>query len=105
MNRLWSLLLPEIRQFPHAERDGALRSARATALDLIELLGMAAALVGVTALTRYALPDPSMSTRFSAMIFNFTLALPLLVLALGPFHVRRLRRGLREQLALRRGLR
>ena len=102
MNALWSRLLPEIRQFPDAERDGALRRARGTALDLVELLGMAAALVCVTGLTRYALPDASMSTRFAATLLNAAVALPLLALTLGPLHLRRLRRGLREQIAQRR---
>ena len=102
MNRLWPLLLPEIRQFPAAERDGALRIARTTMLDLIELIGMAAALVCVTGLTRYALPGAEMSTRFAAALLSFAVALPLLVPALGPFHLRRLRRGLREQIEQRR---
>ena len=98
MNRLWSLLLPEIRQFPSAERDGALGRARATALDLLELVGMAAALVCVTGLTSYAIPDGAVATRGAAALINLAVALPLLVLGLGPFHLRRLRRGLREQM-------
>ena len=98
MNRLWPALLPELRQFPAAEQDGALSAARHTALDFVELLGMAAGLVTVTAITRYALADASLSTRFGATLLNFVVALPLLALALGPFHIRRLRRGLRERL-------
>lgn len=104
MNRLWPLLLPEIRQFPDAERDGALRSARGTALDVVELAGMAAALACVTGLTGYALPETSISTHMVAALLNVVIALPLLALALGPFHLRRLRRGLREQIE-RRGRR
>lgn len=101
MNRLWPLLLPELRRFAAAERDGALRAARDTALDLLELLGMAAGLVLVTALTRYGLSQAEPSTRFGAVLLNFVFALPLLALCLGPFHLRRLRRGLREQLQTR----
>jgi hypothetical protein len=104
MSRLWPALLPELRRFPPSEQDEALRVARRTDLDLIELLGMAAGLVVVTAVTRYTLSDANMSTRFAATLVNFVVALPLLVIALGPFHVRRLRRGLREQLRSR-GLR
>jgi hypothetical protein len=52
----------------------------------------------VTALTRYALPDPTLPTRTAAALLNAAVALPLLVLLLGPFHLRRLRRGLREQI-------
>jgi hypothetical protein len=101
VNRLWPVLLPELRQFPAAERDDALRVARDTALEIVELLGMAAGLVLVTALTRYTLPDASASSRFAAAVLNFALAIPLLTVALGPFHIRRLRRGLREQLRQR----
>ena len=98
MNRVWQLLLPELQQIPQAERDGALRKARRHELDAIELVGRAAGLVVVTALTRYSITDGAMSSRFAAALVNFVVALPLLVVALGPFHVRRIRRGLRDQL-------
>lgn len=101
MNRLWPVLLPELRHFPAAEQDAALKAARDTALDMLELLGMAAGLVVVTGLTKYSLSDSGMSTRFGAALLNFVVALPLLAVCLGPFHVRRLRRGLREQLQRR----
>jgi hypothetical protein len=101
MNRLWPALLPELRQFPADEQDEALNAARHTALDFIELLGMAAGLVAVTAITRYGLADASMSTHFASTLLNFVVALPLLTLALGPFHLRRLRRGLRDRLRSR----
>ena len=102
MNRLWPVLLPELRQFPAAEQDPALKAARDTPLDILELLSMAAGLVLVTALTRYSLSDANVSTRFGAAVLNFVVAVPLLALVLGPFHIRRLRRGLRDQLQRRR---
>ena len=68
MNRLWPALLPELRQFPASEQGEALRVARDTPPDLPELLRMAGALVLVT------------------------------VVFLGPFQLRRLRRGLRDQI-------
>jgi hypothetical protein len=98
MNRVCPALLPELRQFPAAEQDEALNAARHTALDFIELLGMAAGLVVVTAITRYTLDDANLSTKFAATLLNFVVAVPLLALVLGPFHLRRLRRGLRERL-------
>ena len=102
LNRAWPALLPELRRFPEAERDDALRHARATSLDTFELVGMAIGLVAVTALTKYTLPDASIASRFAFALLNFAVALPLLVAALGPFHIRRLRRGLRDQLDKRR---
>lgn len=101
MKRLWPALLPELRQFPEAERDRALQQARETSLDVIELVGMAVGLMVVTALTKYSVPDPSMASRFALALINFAVAMPLLVAVLGPFHLRRLRRGLRQQLQQR----
>lgn len=101
INRLWPALLPELRQFPEGERDQALQQARETTLDVLELVGMAVGLVAVTALTKYSVPDASMASRFALVLINFAVALPLLVAVLGPFHLRRLRRGLRRQLQQR----
>jgi hypothetical protein len=101
MNRLWPVLLPELRQFAASEQDEAFRAARETALDIFELIGMAAGLVLATALTKFSLTDADMSTRFGMTILNLIVALPLLAVCLGPFHLRRLRRGLRDQLQRR----
>ena len=94
----WQALLPELQRFPAHERDQALRVASRTPLQALELAGMAAALVAVTALTKFAAPDPGLDSRLALALLNFAVALPLLVAALGPFHLRRLRRGLRAQL-------
>jgi hypothetical protein len=101
VHRVWPTLLPELRQFPESERSSALERARETALDLVEIAGMAVALVAVTALTKYTLPEASFASRLGMALLNFAVALPLLVAALGPFHLRRLRRGLRAQLEKR----
>lgn len=98
MHRVWPTLLPELRQFPENERGAALERARETPLDLIEIAGMAIALVIVTALTKYTLPEATFASRIAMALLNFAVALPLLVAALGPFHLRRLRRGLRAHL-------
>lgn len=98
IHRLWPVLLPELRTFPTTERDAALRAARRAELDTLELFAMAAGLVLVTALTRYGVGDASMLGRISIAALNFLVAIPLLVVVLGPFHLRRIRRGLRQQL-------
>ena len=98
MHRVWPTLLPELRQFPENERSAALERARETPLDLVEIAGMAIALVIVTALTKYTRPEATLASRIGMALLNFAVALPLLVAALGPFHLRRLRRGLRAQL-------
>ena len=96
--RLRELAVPELRRFAAGERARALRSARSTPLDALELVGMLAGLVLVTALTRYVVPHGADVPRVVAAILDFAVALPLLALCLGPFHVRRLRRGLRDRL-------
>lgn len=89
-------LYPELRNVALPERYRRLRQARQTPLDALELFGMAAGLVVVTALTRYAGAELDASGRFAAALANFAIAVPLLALCLGPFHVRRVRRGLRR---------
>lgn len=92
------MLLPELGQFCVRDRKAALRKAGETELDIFELIGMAFGLVLVTVATQYALPDQSLASRFSAALLNFLVAVPLIGIAVAPFHVRRLRRGLRAQL-------
>jgi hypothetical protein len=99
MNKTWLLLFPELRSFPVREQAHALAVARATPLDIAELVGTAFAVVVVTALARYGLADPGLAPHFAGTALNLAVALPLLVVAAGPFQVRRVRRGLRQQLA------
>lgn len=89
------MLCPELRAFAPAERAGAWREASALPFDAVELLGIAAALVGVTALTRYAAPHLAANARLAPALSQALIGLPLLLVALGPFLVRRLRRNLR----------
>ena len=98
MNRLWPALLPELAHIAEHERTEALRQARRQALDAIELAGMAAGLVVVTALTKFALPDPAQASRAGRVLIDFAVAMPMLVAVLGPIHLRRVRRGLRAWL-------
>lgn len=101
MKVLESLLYPQLNAFAAEERQRALRAARATAFDVIELIGIAAGLVFVTAITRYRLAWENFTEGFLAALGNFAVALPLLLLCVGPFMVRRVRRGLADELARR----
>jgi hypothetical protein len=100
MCKLWPMLLPELGRFPPPDQVDALKKARETDLDILELLGVAFGLVLVTAATQYALSDQSMQSRFAAALLNFIVAIPLIALVVAPFHIRRLRRGLRGQLKM-----
>jgi hypothetical protein len=59
---------------------------------------MAVGLVVVTALTKYIVPSTLTASRIALSLISIAVAMPLMVAALGPFHLRRLRRGLRTQL-------
>lgn len=102
MHGLERLFYPQLTAFPAEERADALRRARRTALDVIELVGIAVGLVLVTAITRYQLEPSSFADGFLAAMANVAVAVPLLIVFVGPFLVRRVRRGLDEELARRR---
>jgi hypothetical protein len=97
MKHLELLLYPELRALGERDRDRALRHARSLPFDLVELLGMAAAVVLVTAATRYGLRLDALE-QFWMVIANFAVALPLLAVTVGPLLYRRTRRGLRRAL-------
>ena len=102
MHALDRFFYPQLTAFPAEERADALRRARRTALDVIELVGIAVGLVLVTAITRYQLDPSSVADGFVAAMANFVIAVPLLIVFVGPFLVRRVRRGLDDELARRR---
>lgn len=91
------ILYPELRSFPPKDRARALHDAKQTPFDTLELFGMAAALVIVTALTNYSGTGLDVNQRFLSGVLNYLVALPLLALSLGPFLIRRVRRGLRTE--------
>lgn len=88
-------LFPELDRIAPQHRERALEQARAGAFDLIEIVGILLGLVLTTALTRYGLRDALISDRLLAALTNFAVALPLLGVLVGPFLIRRTRRGLR----------
>jgi O-antigen ligase len=99
MHKAWLLLLPELRSFPPGEQACALARARATQFDVAELLGLAFSVAVVAAVTQYGVPGVAVLSRMDAALLNFGVALPLIAVCAAPLHLRRLRRGLREQLA------
>ena len=89
------VFFPELRALPKGERADALRRAAREPLDVFELVGIAVGLVAVASLTRYGAAELSLAQRIGMAAANFIVALPLLVLAVAPFHLRRIKRGLR----------
>lgn len=93
-----SLLYPELRRFAPQDRSVALRKARHLALDVVELLGIAAGLIVATIVIRYGVAGLSLDIGESVL-----LAPAVLLVTVGPFLWRRTRRGLRLMLARREG--
>ncbi|MFT3961938.1 hypothetical protein [Propionivibrio sp.] len=94
MKRLWLVIYPELGRFPEAERKEALRRANLGDFDGIELAGMAFGLIATTALTRFA-AAATPAGYLLELLACFCVAVPLLALFVGPFLIRRTRRGLR----------
>lgn len=94
-------VFPALSKLPRAEWGRALKQARAGNFDTIEWLGVMAGVAIVTYFLRF---DPEIAATISpAMRFlvQFLTAFPLLVLIVGPFYLRRLRRGLDLELEQR----
>lgn len=89
----WRLLMyPRLRELPPAVHEDVLRIARSTGLDLLERMGILGGLVAITALLQAVGAEwHSPIARYCA---QFALALPLIGCAVGPFLLRRTRRGL-----------
>ena len=99
MNRLWRKALPELGRFPSTEQPLALRRARESSLDALELVLLAVWLVLVSALMRNLANSAPEAERLAySVVMNLLVTVPLLLLVFIPIHIRRLRRGLRAQL-------
>lgn len=94
--RIELLLLPELTSIAPHHRERALADAREEPLDFIEIIGVLAGLVIASLLTRYSLADAHLTDRLLAALVNFAVALPLIAVLVGPFLIRRTRRGLQR---------
>ena len=93
------MVYPELRKFALDDQVRALRTAAEARFDAVELVGLIIALAATALITRYSGTGMGLADRFGAAVVNFVIAVPLLLVFAGPFHVRRTRRGLRTQLA------
>ncbi|MBX9592419.1 MAG: hypothetical protein K2X43_24290 [Hyphomonadaceae bacterium] len=91
-----NLLYPELRAYDRKDRARLLQEASKEPFDFLEWAGMLGALVLVVSVTRYGVAGFSLVDRFAVMVANFLVAIPLLVVTVGPFLVRRTRRGLQK---------
>lgn len=92
----WVLVhvFPRLRDWPVRQWPEILAKARSIEFDRFEQIGTLAGVILVTSLLK-----PATSTEASVLVtylIQFLLALPVLLLILGPFFLRRIRRGLEE---------
>jgi hypothetical protein len=92
---LEDLLLPELRQVAPHQRQPAMKRAGEEPFDFIEWVGILLGVVLTAWITRYGASDLGTGTRLALVAANFLPALPMLNLLVGPFLIRRRRRGLR----------
>lgn len=93
----WSedLLLPELRQIAPHQREAALKRAGEEPIEFLEWVGMLLGLVLTVSMTRYSTGGLEFGARLALAYANFLLAVPMLTVLIGPFLIRRKRRGLR----------
>ena len=92
---LEDLLLPELRQIAPHHREPAMKRASEQPIEFLECVGMLLGLVLTVSMTRYATTDLEFGARLALAYANFLLAVPMLAVLIGPFLIRRKRRGLR----------
>lgn len=88
------LLYPDLKRIPDHEWPLALNRARVLPLDMVELIGILAGVVLVSWMLRDWTPAADVVAATTLNVMRFLLAIPLLALFVGPFLLRRTRRGL-----------
>jgi len=99
--RLRLLAYPQLRALSPNQWEVILRRARDTPFDLIEWAGILAGIVFAAFVLRADMGEPG--ALVVSYLAQFVLALPLLIILVGPFYLRRTRRGLDLELAQRNG--
>jgi hypothetical protein len=94
---LW--LYPRLGELPPESWDSALIRARDTEFDMAEWVGILGGVCLVAWLLGLATPSSEMAGRFLDHLLQFVLALPLLAVVVGPFYLRRTRRGLEREVS------
>lgn len=97
---LEDLLLPELCQIAPDDRERAMKRASEEPIELLEWLGMLLGLVLTVSMTRYGIGGLALGARLALAYANFLLAVPMLTVLIGPFLIRRKRRGLRAFIRL-----
>ena len=98
---LWAY--PALRQLPPAEWGEALKRAREMSFDMIEWVGLMVGIAFVTYLLRFDADQAVALSLPVRYLVQFLVAVPLLFLVVGPLYLRRIRRGLEQEIESRFG--
>ena len=92
------LLYPELKAIAPHHQNHALKQAKEEPFDPLEWAGILVGIVIAVGVTRYSAAGFGLVERFAAALANFAFAVPLITILVGPFLVRRTRRGLKRYL-------
>lgn len=92
-------LYPRLREIPPATWESMLDKARDTDFEMREWIGVIGGLALVTWLVEAKVSAFATQAGLIAHLLQFVLALPLLVVVIGPIYLRKTRRGLDRELA------
>lgn len=98
---LWAF--PRLAELPTGEWEQALARARDAEFDTLERVALVAGVAFVAYLLRFDAEQALAISLPLRYLIQFVAAVPLLVLAVGPVHLRRARRGLDAFIAARHG--
>jgi hypothetical protein len=79
-------LYPELKRIDPKERSSALQEAKDSPFGAIELVGIGIALVLAVVVTRYSATGMGALGRIGAALWNFMVAIPILLVFAGPFY-------------------
>lgn len=92
------LLYPELKSIAPHHQKHALKQAKEEPFELLEWAGTLVGIVIAVGVTRYSAAGFGVHERLVAALANFAIAVPLITILVGPFLVRRTRRGLQRYL-------
>jgi|JI10StandDraft_1071094.scaffolds.fasta_scaffold356520_2 hypothetical protein len=99
---LLAIALPRLDELPPGERERAVEQARQIEFDATERIGLVAGVVLTAYLLRFDVAQAQAMSLPLRYLMQFVSALPLLALLVGPFLLRRTRRGLEQVIAAHR---
>lgn len=97
---IWAM--PRLIELPAGEWERAAQLARNVEFDAVERIAIVAGVVFTAYVLRFDPEQAATLSVFSRYLIQFLTAVPILLVVVGPFMLRRARRGLDQVIAARR---